>query len=73
MLKTNVIGIDLAKNVLPICHINKHSELLSNKALAEKNSKKHSPKPIPLLLQWRNGDTKTVRPPHLNPGRSESY
>jgi hypothetical protein len=39
MLKTNVIGIDLAKNVLQICHISKHGELLSNKAVSRQKLK----------------------------------
>jgi transposase len=33
MLKSNVIGIDLAKNILQICHISKQGELISNKAV----------------------------------------
>lgn len=34
MLKFNVIGIDLAKNVLQICVISKHGELVSNKMVS---------------------------------------
>ncbi|WP_299663031.1 IS110 family transposase [uncultured Psychromonas sp.] len=33
MLKSNIIGIDLAKNILQICQISKHGELISNKAV----------------------------------------
>jgi transposase len=33
MTNTNVIGIDLAKNIIQICTINKHGEILSNKAI----------------------------------------
>jgi len=33
MKNSNVIGIDLAKNVLQVCVINKHGELKSNKAM----------------------------------------
>ena len=34
MQNSNVIGIDLAKNVIQVCHIDKHGELLSNKAIS---------------------------------------
>jgi transposase len=33
MKKSNVIGIDLAKNVIQVCKIDKHGELVSNKAM----------------------------------------
>ena len=33
MLKSNIIGIDLAKNVLQICQVSKHGELISNKVV----------------------------------------
>jgi len=33
MLKSNVIGIDLAKSILQICQISRHGELISNKAV----------------------------------------
>lgn len=39
MLTTNVIAIDLAKNVRQICYISVHGELLLNKALADKKLK----------------------------------
>jgi transposase len=38
-LKSNVIGIDLAKNILQICHISKHGELISNKAVSRQKLK----------------------------------
>ncbi len=34
MKNSNVIGIDLAKNVIQIRKIDKHNELLSNKAIS---------------------------------------
>ena len=34
MQNSNVIGIDLAKNVMQVCKISKHGELLSNKAMS---------------------------------------
>lgn len=34
MLISNAIGIDLAKNALQVCHISKHGELISNKAVS---------------------------------------
>jgi transposase len=39
MKNTNVIGIDLAKNVIQICTISKEGELLSNKAISPKKLK----------------------------------
>lgn len=39
MLTTNVIAIDLAKNVLQACHISIHGELLSNKPLSRQKMK----------------------------------
>ena len=34
MKKSNVIGIDLAKNILQVCKVSKHGELLTNKAVS---------------------------------------
>ena len=34
MKKSNVIGIDLAKNVLQVCKVSKHGELTANKAVS---------------------------------------
>ncbi len=34
MLTNNVIAIDLAKNVLQVCHISIHGEMLSNRPLS---------------------------------------
>jgi transposase len=39
MLKSNIIGIDLAKNILQICHISKQGELISNKAVRRQKLK----------------------------------
>ena len=39
MLKSNIIGIDLAKNVLQICVISKDGELISNKAVSRQKLK----------------------------------
>lgn len=39
MLTNNVIAIDLAKNVLQICHISVHGELLFNRALSRQKAK----------------------------------
>ncbi|ABM02108.1 transposase IS116/IS110/IS902 family protein [Psychromonas ingrahamii 37] len=39
MLKSNIIGIDLAKNILQICHISKYGELISNKAVSRQKLK----------------------------------
>jgi transposase len=34
MNNPNVIGLDLAKNIIQVCHISKHGELASNKAMS---------------------------------------
>ena len=34
MKNSNVIGIDLAKNVLQVCKVSKHGELTVNKAIS---------------------------------------
>jgi transposase len=34
MNNPNVIGLDLAKNIIQVCHISKHGELVSNKAIS---------------------------------------
>jgi transposase len=39
MKNSNFIGLDLAKNVIQICKIDKHGELISNKAISPKNLK----------------------------------
>jgi transposase len=39
MLKSNIIGIDLAKNILQVCHISKQGELISNKAVSRQKLK----------------------------------
>ncbi len=39
MKSYNVIGIDLAKNVLPVCKVSKHGELTVNKAISPRQLK----------------------------------
>jgi transposase len=39
MLKSNIVGIDLAKNVLQICVISKDGELISNKTVSRQKLK----------------------------------
>ncbi|MCR9662914.1 hypothetical protein NB577_23595 [Vibrio parahaemolyticus] len=50
MLRTNVIGIDLAKNVLQACHISRQGELLSNKAVSRQKLKELLAKSKPSLV-----------------------
>jgi transposase len=50
MLKFNVIGIDLAKNVLQICVINKHGELVSNKMVSRQKLKERLAKSSPSIV-----------------------
>jgi transposase len=39
MLQSNVIGIDLAKNIIQIFHISKHGELVSKKEVSRQKLK----------------------------------
>jgi len=39
MKSYNVIGIDLAKNVLQVCKVSKHGELTVNKAISPRQLK----------------------------------
>ncbi len=50
MLKFNVIGIDLAKNILQICHISKQGELISNKAVSRQKLKEILAKAKPAVV-----------------------
>lgn len=50
MKKSNVIGIDLAKNVIQVCKIDKHGELLSNKAISPSKLKELLAKSIPSIV-----------------------
>jgi transposase len=50
MLKFNVIDIDLAKNVLQICLISKHGELVSNKIVGRQKSKEILAKSSPSIV-----------------------
>ena len=50
MKKSNVIGIDLAKHVIQVCKINKHGELLSNKAVSPSKLKALLAKSIPSIV-----------------------
>ncbi|CAE6934153.1 COG3547 Transposase and inactivated derivatives [Vibrio sp. B1ASS3] len=42
MLTNNVIAIDLAKNVLQVCHISIHGEMLSNRPLSRQKNERVS-------------------------------
>ena len=50
MINSNVIGIDLAKNVIQACKIHKHGELLSNKAMSPKKLKELLAKSSPSIV-----------------------
>ena len=50
MLKFNVIGIDLAKNVLQICVISKYGELVSNKIVGRQKLKEILAKSSPSIV-----------------------
>ena len=50
MKKSNVIGIDLAKHVIQVCKIDKHGELISNKAISPSKLKALLAKSIPSIV-----------------------
>jgi transposase len=50
MKNFNVIGIDLAKNVIQVCKIDKQGELLSNKAISPSKLKELLAKSIPSIV-----------------------
>jgi transposase len=51
MLKSTFFGIDLAKNIIQVCQISKHGELVSNKAVSRKNLKSYWQRQNLLLLR----------------------
>ena len=48
MRNSNVIGIDLAKDVIQVCKIDKHGELISNKAISPSKLKELLAKTAPV-------------------------
>jgi transposase len=50
MNNSNVIGIDLAKNVIQVCKIDKHGELTSNKAISPSKLKELLANSIPSIV-----------------------
>ncbi|HHF2916158.1 TPA: IS110 family transposase [Vibrio diabolicus] len=50
MLTNNVIAIDLAKNVLQVCHISIHGEMLSNRPLSRQKMKEFLAKAKPSIV-----------------------
>ena len=50
MQNSNVIGIDLAKNVIQVCKIDKHGELTSNKAISPSKLKELLANSIPSIV-----------------------
>ena len=50
MLKSNIIGIDLAKNVFQVCVISKDGELVSNKVVSRQKLKEILAKSHPAVV-----------------------
>ena len=50
MKNSNVIGIDLAKNVIQVCKISNHGELVSNKGMSPKKLKALLAKSTPAIV-----------------------
>lgn len=48
-----MIGIDLVKTVVQACIIDRHGELVSNKAMSPQRLKNYLPRQPPQLLQWK--------------------
>jgi transposase len=50
MLKSTVFGIDLVKNIIQVCKISKHGELVSNKAVSRQKLKEIWAKAKPAVV-----------------------
>ena len=50
MLKSTIFGIDLAKNIIQVCEISKHGELVSNKAVSRQKLKELLAKAKPAVV-----------------------
>jgi len=50
MLKSTIFGIDLAKNIIQVCEISKHGELVSNKAVGRQKLKELLAKAKPAVV-----------------------
>jgi len=50
MKNSNVIGIDLAKNIIQVCKVDKHGELTSNKAISPNKLKELLAKSVPSIV-----------------------
>jgi len=50
MLKSTIFGIDLAKNIIQVCEISKHGELVSNKAVSRQKPKELLAKAKPAVV-----------------------
>jgi transposase len=50
MKNSNVVGIDLAKHVIQVCKIDKHGELISNKAISPSKLKELLAKTVPSIV-----------------------
>jgi transposase len=50
MLKSTIFGIDLAKNIIQVCQISKHGELVSNKAVSRQKLKELLAKAKPAVV-----------------------
>jgi transposase len=57
MKKCNVIGIDLAKNIIQVCIINKHVEVRSNKAMSPLKLKEFLTKSSPSIVAFEGAST----------------
>jgi len=57
MKNCNVIGIDLAKNIIQVCIINKHGEVRSNKAMSPLKLKEFLTKSSPSIVAFEGAST----------------
>jgi transposase len=49
-LKSTIFGIDLVKNIIQVCEISKHGELVSNKAVSRQKLKELLAKAKPAIV-----------------------
>lgn len=50
MLKSTLFGIDLAKNIIQVCEVSKHGELVSNKTVSRQKFKELQVKAKPPVV-----------------------
>jgi hypothetical protein len=73
MKNSNVIGIDLAKDVIQVCKIDKHGELISNKAISPNKLKELLAKTLSKLRRAAVNDPARTPKSYLMVMSEDSY